>query len=334
MGGLTVFVLLAVFSLQSVLATQAAAAPPRRYRLKYTVAPGLRCPARSQVKSEVASRMAHDPWSRRSRRVIHVQVTTGLKGMVARIWIRKRSGRKVGRRTFRSVEGECKELMEHVAFHLALVLDPLSLRRPRPKFTPRPPPPPVKPPARPAPPSPTPKVRTRTRVGTRGHLALSVGGVFVLGAAAGNVSGGLTAQVRYRFWKMSLGVEGRVDLPAQQDNDGVDQGRIATTLMTASVLPCFHRRWLAVCGVLTAGAIRGQPRGLNDPNIETLPYLAGGVRAGAELALTPTFTVRIYGDLVAPVPVTFKARDPSLLVFWTSPAVNGALGVALAAGFL
>lgn len=330
MGRLAI-ALIAAVALQAGQAPAAAAAPPKRYRLKYTVAPGLRCPARAQVKSEVASRMAHEPWSRRARRVIHVQVTSSLKGMVARIWIRKASGRKVGRRTFRSVEGDCNEVMEHVAFHLALVLDPLSLRRPRPKFKP---PPPVKPPVQPTPPTPTPRIRARAAVVARGHLALSVGGVFALGAAAGNVSGGLTAQVRYRFWKMSVGVEGRVDLPAQADIEGVPDGRIETTLITASVLPCFHRRWLAVCGVLTAGSIRGQPRGLRNPKIETLPYLAGGVRAGAELALSSTFSFRVYGDLVVPAPVTFEAEKPTGKIFWTTPPVNGAVGVALAAGFL
>ena len=166
------------------------------------------------------------------------------------------------------------------------------------------------------------------------RLALSVGGVFAMGAAAGGVSGGLTAQIRYSFWKMSVGLEGRVDLPGQDDIDGVEGGSVKTSLAAASVIPCFHRRWLAVCGVFTAGAIRGQSRGLINPTIDTAPYLAGGIRAGAEIDLSSTFSLRVYGDLMVPVPVRVKELEPGQREFWVSPPVNGALGLALAAGFL
>lgn len=321
----------------------AGAAPRQRFRLQYVVAPGLRCPAMARFKSEVSSRMAHDPWRRRARREIHVQVTSTVGGMEARIWVRQASGRKVGERTFRSVEGDCDELMEHVAFHLALVMDPLGLRRPRPRTK--------KPsldhrdqlasstrsPAKLATTlrSHAPRIRSGGTADPRpDRLSISMGGVFALGAAAGDLSGGVTAQIRYRFWKMSMGLEGRVDLPAHEPIEGTEDGRIGTTLMSASLLPCFHRRWLAVCGVLTAGAIRGQPRGLVNPKIETLPYLAGGVRVGAEIELTAEFSLRVHGDLVVPAPVNFTENEPGERVFWTTPVINGALGVALAAGFL
>ena len=311
------------------------AAPKQRYRLEYVVAPGLRCPAMAQVMSEVSSRMAHDPWRRRARRVIHLQVTSTVGGMEARIWVRQASGRKVGKRTFRSVEGDCGELMEHVAFHLALVMDPLGVRtikKPRVKKMPPPKPAPA---SRPSIPIRTPGVRSGAEVGKRqDRLAISVGGILAMGASAGDISGGVTAQIRYRFWMMSVGLEGRVDLPGYDDIAGVKDGRVGTTLMAASVLPCFHRRWLAVCGVFTAGAIRGQSRGLVPPRIKTLPYLAGGVRVGAEIDLSPTFSLRLYGDMVVPVPVTFEEDPPGQLVFWTTPVINGALGLALAAGFL
>ena len=308
--------------------------PKQRFRLEYAVAPGLRCPAMAQLMSEVSSRMAHDPWRRRARRVIYVQVTSTVAGMEALIWVRQATGRKVGRRTFRSVEGDCGELMEHVAFHLALVMDPLgvrTIRKPREKKKPQPKSVPV---SRPPTPIKTPGVRSGATVGRRlDRLAISVGGIFAMGAAAGGLSGGVTAQIRYRFWKMSVGLEGRVDLPGYDDIDGVKDGRVGTTLMAASVLPCFHRRWLAVCGVLTAGAIRGQSRKMIPPKIEHLPYLAGGVRVGAEIDLSTTFSLRVYGDLAMPVPVTF-GDDPGQQVLWTTPVINGGLGLALSAGFL
>ena len=322
--------------LPGVLAPAPAEAAPRQhFRLEYVVAPGLRCPASAQVKSEVSSRMAHDPWSRRAKRVIHLQVTSTVAGMEARIWVRQVTGRRVGERTFRSREGNCGELMEHVAFHLALVMDPLGLRFKRRPQVKRPPPPVERPASRPATPWVTPRVRSGVSLGKRqDHLAISLGGLFAVGAAAGDLSGGLTAQVRYRFWLMSVGLEGRVDLPAHEAIEGVEEGRISTTLVAASVIPCFHRQWLAVCGVFTAGAIRGQPRGLKNPTIETLPYLAGGIRAGVEIDLSPAFSLRLYGDLVVPAPVQFEEKSPGTRVFWTTPAINGALGLALAAGFL
>ena len=313
---------------------QTRAMPSQHFRLKYAVAPGLRCPAEKQLRSEVASRMAHDPWKRDARRVIHVQISSSVGGMEAKIWIREAAGQEVGKRSFRSTQGNCAELLEHVAFHLALVIDPLGVRRPR---APRPPAGKASSvTAKPAratqtPPATSPTVATRPTPAARlDHLTLSVGGVFSMGAAAGDLSGGVTAQIRYRWWKLSVALEGRVELPAYLDVPG---GQISTTLVSGAVLPCFHRRWLALCGVFRAGALRGQGHGLSDAKIETLPYLAGGIRAAAELRLSHTFSVSAYGDLVVPVPITLT-NDATGEAFWTTPVINGALGVALAAGFL
>lgn len=316
---------LAALALTLVVSAPAQADAPRTYRFVYTLGEGTaRCPARDQIMGEISGRLVRDPWDPAARSLITVTIGLQRQQLQALISVRERGSRKAGQRRFTSASGDCKELVEHVAFHLSLYIDPLSPGTPRRKAAPPAPAPrpaPVKVARRPT------RRRPRSR---RPRFSISAGGLLALGSAPGHVAGGVAVQGRLRWSRVSVALEARVDLPAYADVQG---GQVSSFLTAAAVIPCLHHRWFSGCGVLSAGAMRGQGHGLNDAMAETSPHLMTGVRANGELRLRGIFSLRMYADLLLQLtrnPLKETATDVEL---WSNPPVHGALGLAVVGDF-
>ena len=137
--------------------------------------------------------------------------------------------------------------------------------------------------------------------------------------------------LRLRRGLLSLGAEGRFDLPAYREVAG---GSISAFILGGAVLPCVHYQAFSGCVNVTAGALRAAGHELLAAENVTMPYLAAGLRLGAEIPLVSILSLRLYGDLLATCTrISLKETD-SGRVFWTTPPVSGALGVGFAGNFL
>jgi hypothetical protein len=97
---------------------------------------------------------------------------------------------------------------------------------------------------------------------------------------------------------------------------------------------CYHRWHLIGCGIFAAGGLRVAGHRLAEAESHTEPYVAGGLRLGAELPLFSIFSLRLHADLLAAfVRVTLRATSTQEEI-WSTPPVSGALGLAVAGSFL
>jgi hypothetical protein len=302
-----------------------------RARLEYVLGPGAeRCPDRSALMGAIVARLGYEPWDEQAPRLFKAIVRR--EGKILRAEVEIRDGdRVVGRRELSSAENDCQELAAAVGLAISIAIDPLSVGRKPPAAPPASAPAPREPPP-PAtdhePPVPAVVAPVRPRPETaRLRVSAGLGGLVAVGSAPG-VAGGLTLQARLRLEALSVGLEGRVDLPARTDSQG---GEVGTTLVAGALLPCVHWRYLAGCGNLTAGAIRAAGYGWERSDSGSAPYLAAGARGVLELPLVSVLSLRLHADLLAHV-VRVRLQDPVTGdSFWSTPPVCGTFGLGVAA---
>jgi len=206
---------------------------------------------------------------------------------------------------------------------ISIAIDPLVLSRAQPTeqapaMAPAPQAPPGPPPSKPSR-DPRDKVTLRT----------SLGAIAALGSAPA-IAGGFTAQIGLRWRLASFGLEGRADIPASSEITGL--GRVKTSLLLVTFVPCAHWRFLLGCGLVAVGALQGAGENVAEPRQASTFYAAAGARLGTEIHLVKFLYLRIHLDILATLTRTtlqIDGRDA-----WTTPPVSGALGASFAANFL
>jgi hypothetical protein len=83
--------------------------------------------------------------------------------------------------------------------------------------------------------------------------------------------------------------------------------------------------------MLAAGGLRGSGHGLADAQNHTLPYLGCGLRIEGEIPLVSVLSLRVYADMLGVLShITLRTSDAQAVDLWSTPAMSGALGLALA----
>jgi hypothetical protein len=136
---------------------------------------------------------------------------------------------------------------------------------------------------------------------------------------------GVAARGALRRSNLSLGIEARADLPAEVP---LEVGRVSTSLLVASAVPCVHIRVLAGCALVTAGALRAAGHGLVDARRVSVPYLALGARVRVAVPLGSRVALTLHSDLAAPLTQTELTVGGEEL--WTTPPVSLTLGLGVA----
>jgi hypothetical protein len=327
----TIVLAFGVTGLLALVCGEAAGGPgAASVRFRYVLGRGAeQCPDIGAMREAVAARLGYVPWHPAGARTILVAVAADGGGLRARVELRDGAGSVTGVRELFSPSRDCNELTAAVELAISIAIDPLSLTR-------RPPPPapahdrePVPEPGRAAPRNP----RTAAGEGAgaeRLQISASVGGLVAFGSAPA-VAGGVTFQGRLRKRAASVALEGRVDLPAYRDALG---GQVSSSLILGSVQGCYHRWHLMGCGIFAAGALRAAGHQLADAESHTVAYLAGGLRLGGELPLFSVLALRVHADLLVPFTRVTLRTTASQEEIWSTPAVSGALGLALLGRFL
>jgi hypothetical protein len=312
---------------------QGPASPPREdVRLEYAPAPG--CPNERGLRGEIAANMGHDPFSPGGAAVLRVVIGRRNGSFVASSELRDASGRILWSDP-PLTEASCRRLIVALGVVLGIVLEPAPAPAPPPQPLPPPPAPVAPAPVAPAPPPPSvepPPTKLPPPVSLRPKIRFAAGGALSLGSAPGP-TGAFLIDLGVRWPTVSISIEGRMDLPVTGVVDGGVDERVR--LAGASVVPCYHLRWFAGCGVVSVADVRAEATDMYTQVGVSKLYAALGVRAALEWPVprVPVLALRLSLDGLATVVPARLAISNYGTVVWHTPPVTGLLGGGLVAQF-
>lgn len=332
-------VIAAIVVLGVILAWPAdASAATTTARLVYLRGPGTEsCPDEGELIDAVAARLGYDPFTPFSLETLFTEVDKDANGFVARVKLVSHDNTVRGARTLQT-RGACGDLMASLALTISIAIDPMAGTRKgppeglppgerpvdvdgaasqggKPTVEQKPEPAPVPLPAA-APPS------------ARVLFAIGGGPLASVGYAPAPALG-LAIFGRVRIGDFSIALEGRGDLPAGTDVSG--GGRVRSSLLAVSLLPCGHAGVLFGCARGTVGRLAAEGLDVTEPGSTGAIWGALGLRAGAEIPFGRVFALRMAADGDA-VLTRYPLRINGETRFRYS-AVAGDLGLAAVATF-
>ena len=293
------------------------------------------CPDARAFAEAVAGRLGYEPFQVGATRRVNVAMDRRERRFEARIELVEAGHGPSAERRFTSRATDCGELAATTELALAIAIDPFRATTPpeRPaEVAPslQPPPGSVAQSATPAVLAPMPAPVTVGRESLPPprrvvQVAASVVGGF---GSAPAPALGFELRIDVRRGDVSLGLEGRADLPA---TTSLSSGEVNASLLTASLVPCAHWRSFAACALVTVGVLRAVGNGLLDARQATDPWVALGARLAANQPLYRAVSLTAHADAVAPLVQTeLKVSGAPV---WTTPAIVFSAGIGLAVAF-
>ena len=345
---------LAAIAVISVVA-EARAAGRSSSRLVYEKGDGAaRCPSEAAMRDSVAARLGYDPFDAKAKKTIAVRIVGDAAKLSARVDVTDAAGVITGTRELRSASLDCVDLASSLSLTITIAIDPLASSEPPPSLALPPMDPGVSsagsdddtsasspdasasadaalddraksgaPADEPEPPAPAAEdVVVWPRFVATAGVVSSIGFGPSLGAGA-SVSGAV------RWSSLSIGLEGRADVPSSKVVPG-GGGQVSASVLLATLVPCVHRGVVMACALGSFGALRGSGVGAGAREASTR-YAAVGGRLATNLEITSSVAVRIAIDLAATLTrTTLRYADVDV---WTTPAIAGALGASLVGTF-
>lgn len=173
---------------------------------------------------------------------------------------------------------------------------------------------------------PNPVSPPRQRPGRAWQFRASGGATLGTGLAPGIVPGGLVG-LGFRLGVLALGLEGRRDLAGDVSRLG---GRTSVAVQAISLVSCAHGRLLALCGVATAGEVRGSGQGYATNHEVSTLLEAAALRIALETPSRGPAALRAHAELSLILSrSTFYVDDPaSRQVAWRTSRLGPSFGVA------
>ena len=295
------------------------------------------CPTRAGLENAVRAHLGYDPFDASAPRAVFVRLFRRGDGLVGQLEVRDEHGIVSGTRELASPHRDCDELVSSLSIAIAISIDPLSLSRLQRVSSPSassvvpavpaPPPAPVLAPTPrvervevfvPSPRRPADVVRFRASAGLLGSYG-----------STPSVDIGFALQAGVEWRRVSIGIEGRADLPTAAAAGG--GGEVAASLFMASIVPCAKAGMLFGCALGSVGVLQGAGEGVSHGQRDTTVYGGVGGRAGIEFPFSAAFSLRVHGDILATLTRTtlqLNGRDA-----WTTPPVGSSFGLAGVASF-
>jgi hypothetical protein len=301
----------------------AAAAAPRPVTLSYLRDPGAEaCPDERWIRQAVSARLGADPFVEAGEVRIEARISKAARGLIGTIAVTDNAGARLGRRELASATGDCLELASAMELAMAIAVDPQYLTRPPPAepapvVAPAPVPPP--PASVPAPVPQPPPVVPSSSVG----LQLHAGALGAFGLSP-NVVPAAVLGASLRWSRLSVGIEARADLASTVS---FGPGRVTSSVLLGSIVPCALIGRFAVCGLISAGAIQFTGEIVPPTRRESSPLVLAGLRGRAELPLTATLSLQPFVDVQAVlIRTTVVSGDQPV---WVTSPVAASAGLAL-----
>jgi hypothetical protein len=300
-------------------------------QLAYVRAAGTEkiCPDEAHLRRSLRADFGYDPTLPTSSSRLTIVVTQGPGNTVhGTMELRDADGNVGWKGSHRALYNDCLTLINGIALSVRIGIekvapprDPLPSPSPPAASLPAPAPPepdvpepsppepslaaPIaaatNPPPRPAPPKkslasgPAPAPSEPSR---RPKVRAGVDAAFSLGSAPVPAVG-LAIQAGVRWPNLSVSLEGRGDLPAGRGEDGEE---FTTGRIGGSVVPCGHVGVFVGCLLGTVG----RQYASNSAKDVSDWYGGGGVRAGIEVPVAGSVSLRFMGDLVGTVPLVVR----------------------------
>jgi hypothetical protein len=302
------------------LSGTAYAQAPTRVRFEYQrYEGGTVCPDASAIEVGVAGRLGYDPFDEKAADSLQVTIRPAAHGLEARVEMRDVQGQLKAERRLLSRQRDCKELASSVELAISIAVDPSGAGANRPPVEAPAPPAAEAAPPQTAEPREEPFVR---RPLTGEASAIAIGGF--RSAPSPSLGLGIGASLAGDF--LSLGVEGRADLPS---SSALHAGSVRTSLLTASLVPCLRGPYLGFCALASAGVLRGAGVGLVDSRHVSFFYAAVGARAALGIPMGPRWSLVVHADVSSPLTETTLTVDGETV--WSSPTLVFALGLGVTA---
>lgn len=307
------------------------------------------CPDEQSIRSGIAARLGYEPFDEAAGTSVRATVERAAGGLEADVQLIDEHGAPKAQRRIVSRRRDCVELSAAMELAITIAIDPLRATRPQPAPSIPPPPPPPPSPAPPgdanarppaevivvaaAPPPVVQPISQPIPQPISQPIPPPISGRVEVGAVGGIGSApvrtvGVIARGSARRRNVSMGIEGRVDLPASVP---LQVGGVSTSLLVGSLVPCVHLRMIAACGLATGGALRAAGHGLVDARQVVVLYVALGARLYAAVPLGTRLSLGLNADLSAPLTQTELRVGGQEL--WTTPPLSVSAGLSLAASF-
>jgi hypothetical protein len=298
------------------------------------------CSDEKAIQEGVVKRLRHDPFTAPVHRIVVASIRRTEQGYSANVSLQDVDGTPLGLQRLDYQIASCDELAAAIELAIAVAIDPVlaqqgpaqdrSIVRTEsiPTTT-------VVVPALPAAAAaatpkevePAPAANQPSSNGSPEESAL--GWRFWLGAgvafgseptAVPTLSTGLELHIA----NASVGLQFRADFAGHR---AAAEGSISTYLLMGELVPCYHRGWLGVCGLIDAGARHSTGVGLEQAHTAITSYFALGARLELDVPIVPGwFWIRPEADVSFPTTsVTLNAAGAAA---WESPPVSAVVGVA------
>ena len=283
------------------------------------------CPDDATLRDAVAARLGYVPFEATAVRTVRVQLARRGSRVSARIEVLE-EGRVTGSRELAArARPEACPIFEALVMAVSLAIDPMTLSHPE---VPPEPLPTVCPAPEPCPvcevcPAPAidraPRDTTAPAIDAAPSLAASASPsaslrlsgalLFALGPLP-QPTGALRIAAGARVLDVSADLELRADLPSSGSDDA---GHTASaTWLSATLALCGHLDVLALCGLLSSGALVGWGGGVTQPRTDVTGFSSAGARVGIEVPIDDVFALAAAAEgsfVVTPTTLTVDGRD-------------------------
>jgi hypothetical protein len=313
----------ALVLLLGVLGSERGADAAASARLFYGRSPDAEgCPDEAGLRRAIADRVGYDPVFPMAPNDIQVTITRSGQKLVAEAKFVDAGRTLVGARSFEVSVGHCDELVATIALTVAIALDRFEQSTPATPPTPAPqtdtaspatardaaaPPPPPTQAASATQPDASPipaKEVAQPPAQPPGEAPTSRDGVAVAAGIAGwawtapTLSLGPTALASMRWGRLTLGVEGKWELPLGAATRGLSTGELQTSFLGGGPLACLSFDPYLVCGLAVAGWLRADAPGVPGAVVRSTLDVQAGIRGGIDVDLGRRLFLRLSADLL------------------------------------
>jgi hypothetical protein len=331
----------------ALVSTPAWATPSARLVYSRTVE-AASCPAESELRTAVATRLGYDPFFPWAKQAVIVQILRQRSRYIARVLLLDEQGISHGAREFSSDQRACAEIFDAVALAISIAVDAASKSNPssEPPDAPSAPPassPPASPPA-PAPPAELPPAATpgppseahstapAAASTPRVHVDVGIDALGSTGMVP-SASPGVSAFARGRVDSWSLSIEVRADLAESYPRStALGGGSVEAWLPAAGLAPCFHVRYVAACALGLLGSLQASGQHIDPRSSRTTSFIAAGVRLGVEWPESTMVALRVHLDGLANLHRARLILGQSDEV-WSAPPMAGTVGAGVVVRF-
>lgn len=315
----------------ALVAQGAEAAEPSRYRLLLEIPAEVEgCPSDEVIAGAVSARLGYSPWDPAAPRVLRVHLERRRGWIEGRLQIEEPAGSApLGVRRLEPMTS-CSQLTEGTSFAIAIAIDPLGgAPGQKPEPAPSPTPAPTRsstrtaPLPKQAPSAPTPIQPEPPPPGRPLGLVAEIGLLLSLDSAPA-VAPGLSLGAALGVGRLSVGLEGRFDLPASAALSG--GGRVESALFLGTIAPCIRLldHWQA-CALVSAGALRVAGLGLVGARNGTAAYAAAGGRLGVRWPFDSGLGIALAIEGRAVLTRISLVDLDGLTTYWTTPLAQGSV---------